>query len=123
MEERLLYKTSLQQGRPLTAVHLAAQHGRAEILWRLLKLDPKAMWRYTKDKQTCLHLACSTNQVDIVSRLLELDQSEDHSYVMVLSSDMEFNEDLVAIIDMHRKEHKDRAFLARARKFKAELGF
>ena len=75
------------------------------------------------ERQTCLHAACTANRVSIVRWLLDQDSSDDHGLVSVIGDDEMYVEAVNDILDAHRKTHKDLAFMIRAKKMRATLGF
>lgn len=106
-----------------TALHLACKHGRLRVMKFLVEVSPKGMYVMNNRRQTCLHAACATNRVDIVRWLLDHDTSEDHGLVSVIRDDEIFEEAVTEILEAHRKTHQDLAFMIRAKKMRASLGF
>lgn len=106
-----------------TALHIACTNGRLEMLKLLMKVSPKGAYVMDNERQTCLHAACTAKRVSIVQWLLDQDSSDDHGLVSVIGDDEMYVEAVNDILDVHRKTHKDLAFMIRAKKMRASLGF
>jgi hypothetical protein len=106
-----------------TALHVACRHGRLGIMKSLMGVSPKGAYVMDNRRQTCLHAACATNRVGILRWVLDQDKSEDHGLVSVIGDDEMFEEAVTDTLEAHRKTHKDLAFMIRAKKMRASLGF